>query len=318
MRDELCDEAIRLGQAARSAHARRARGVRPRRADAPPRLAARDPLARRRAGAARGPGPLALGPEQDRRGHAGARPGGQPTAARARTSSRPRSRPSTPRRRQPADTDWHRIAAIYLELGRINPSPVVELNRAVAVAMADGPEEGLALIDELDSLDSYHLFHSARADLLRRLDRRDDARAAYERALAADVEPGRAGVPRAPAGGGRLSAGVQSMVEPLRRVLVRAPRPRGRPALARVRVAERARPARARGGARSARAAARGDRRRGRCGPGAARPEPGLDLRLRSRARRRRRRGAPATRQGTARCGGRRRSAEISPRRACR
>ena len=59
----------------------------------------------------------------------------------------------------------------------------MELNRAVAVAMADGPAAGLALIEELESLDSYHLFHSARADLLRRLDRCDDARAAYERAL---------------------------------------------------------------------------------------------------------------------------------------
>ena len=90
---------------------------------------------------------------------------------------------------RPGDTDWHRIAAIYRELGRISPSPVVELNRAVAVAMADGPEEGLALIDELDSLDSYHLFHSTRADLLRRLDRCGDARAAYERALALTSNP---------------------------------------------------------------------------------------------------------------------------------
>jgi RNA polymerase sigma-70 factor (ECF subfamily) len=62
------------------------------------------------------------------------------------------------------------------------PSPVVELNRAVAVAMADGPEQGLALMRDLP-LDEYHLYHSARADLLRRLERLDEAAAAYRRAL---------------------------------------------------------------------------------------------------------------------------------------
>jgi RNA polymerase sigma-70 factor (ECF subfamily) len=83
-------------------------------------------------------------------------------------------------------TDWSQIAALYGTLASIAPSPVVDLNRAVAIAMADGPAVGLALIDELranDTLDRSHLFHSARADLLRRLDRTDEARAAYERAL---------------------------------------------------------------------------------------------------------------------------------------
>jgi RNA polymerase sigma-70 factor (ECF subfamily) len=84
---------------------------------------------------------------------------------------------------RPEDTDWQQIAALYSELERLTPSPVVELNRAVAVAMANGPGEGLALIDEIDGLDSYHLFHSARADLLRRLDRSTEARAAYTEAL---------------------------------------------------------------------------------------------------------------------------------------
>jgi predicted RNA polymerase sigma factor len=65
----------------------------------------------------------------------------------------------------------------------------VELNRAVAVAMADGPAAGLELVEEIQGLDSYHLFHSARADLLRRLDRREDARAEYERALALATNP---------------------------------------------------------------------------------------------------------------------------------
>jgi RNA polymerase sigma-70 factor (ECF subfamily) len=80
-------------------------------------------------------------------------------------------------------TDWHRIAVLYTALAAIEPNPVVELNRAVAIAMADGPERGLALMDTIDGLDAYHLLHSARADLLRRLGRADESRAAYERAL---------------------------------------------------------------------------------------------------------------------------------------
>jgi RNA polymerase sigma-70 factor (ECF subfamily) len=82
-------------------------------------------------------------------------------------------------------TDWCQIAALYGELVRIAPSPVVELNRAVAVAMADGPERGLAIVEALAAggrLEGYHLLHAARADLLRRLDRRAEAAASYERA----------------------------------------------------------------------------------------------------------------------------------------
>jgi RNA polymerase sigma-70 factor, ECF subfamily len=79
-------------------------------------------------------------------------------------------------------TDWPQIVALYDRLASFLPSPVVQLNRAVAVAMAEGPERGLALIDELH-LNGYHLFHSARADLLRRLERRAEAAAAYRRAL---------------------------------------------------------------------------------------------------------------------------------------
>ncbi len=81
------------------------------------------------------------------------------------------------------ETDWRQIAALYRELAGVAPSPVVELNRAVAVAMADGPEVGLELADRIEGLESYHLFHSARADLLRRLGRRPEAAAAYARAL---------------------------------------------------------------------------------------------------------------------------------------
>jgi RNA polymerase sigma-70 factor, ECF subfamily len=82
------------------------------------------------------------------------------------------------------ETDWPQIVALYGELERIAPSPVVELNRAAAVAMADGPEHGLELIDRIDGLDGYVSLHAARADLLRRLDRRDEAEVAYRRALA--------------------------------------------------------------------------------------------------------------------------------------
>jgi RNA polymerase sigma-70 factor (ECF subfamily) len=87
----------------------------------------------------------------------------------------------------PAETDWAQIAALYDLLLRLNPSPVVELNRAVAIAMRDGAAAGLALIDAIlarGDLASYHLAHSARADLCRRLGRVEDARAAYQSALA--------------------------------------------------------------------------------------------------------------------------------------
>ncbi len=84
---------------------------------------------------------------------------------------------------RPEDTDWPQIASHYAALARLQPSPVIELNRAVAVAMADGPAAGLRLIDRLEpELHGYHLFHSARADLLRRLGRADEAARAYERA----------------------------------------------------------------------------------------------------------------------------------------
>jgi len=87
---------------------------------------------------------------------------------------------------RPEDTDWHEIALLYEELSLLAPSPVVELNRAVAVAMARGPEAGLDLVDQLDAagtLTGYHLLAATRADLLRRLDRRDEAAAAYREAL---------------------------------------------------------------------------------------------------------------------------------------
>ncbi|MFI9574630.1 RNA polymerase sigma factor [Microbispora rosea] len=87
----------------------------------------------------------------------------------------------------PDDTDWPQIAGLYAQLARLAPSPVVELNRAVAVAMADGPLAGLRLVDELragGALAGHHLLAATRADLLRRLGRTADAAQAYEEALA--------------------------------------------------------------------------------------------------------------------------------------
>lgn len=83
------------------------------------------------------------------------------------------------------DTDWPQIVRLYDRLARLAPSPIISLNRAVAVAMAEGPEPALTLIDSLASeLDSYHLLHAARADLLRRIGSKEEAAKSYERALA--------------------------------------------------------------------------------------------------------------------------------------
>jgi RNA polymerase sigma-70 factor (ECF subfamily) len=87
----------------------------------------------------------------------------------------------------PGDTDWTQIATLYVALQRMTPSPVVELNLAAAVAMADGPAVGLAMMDGIAAsgeLESYPYLHSARADLLRRLERWSESEAAYRRALA--------------------------------------------------------------------------------------------------------------------------------------
>jgi RNA polymerase sigma-70 factor (ECF subfamily) len=91
---------------------------------------------------------------------------------------------------RPEDTDWPQIAALYAALLRLQPGPVVALNRAVAVAMADGPGAALPLVDALaDDLEGYHLFHAARADLLRRLDLREEAAGSYRRALELVTNP---------------------------------------------------------------------------------------------------------------------------------
>jgi RNA polymerase sigma-70 factor (ECF subfamily) len=85
------------------------------------------------------------------------------------------------------ETDWAEVAILYGRLAELAPSPVVDLNRAVAVAMAHGPEAGLELVDAVHGLDGYHLWHAARADLLRRLGRSPEAAEAYRRAL--DLAP---------------------------------------------------------------------------------------------------------------------------------
>jgi RNA polymerase sigma-70 factor (ECF subfamily) len=88
---------------------------------------------------------------------------------------------------RPADTNWTEIVRFYDQLERVQPSPIVSLNRAVAVAMADGPRAGLTVIDRLagsNDLNEYHLLHAARADLLRRLGSFDESARSYERALA--------------------------------------------------------------------------------------------------------------------------------------
>ena len=84
-----------------------------------------------------------------------------------------------------SDTDWSQIVILYDRLYALHPTPIVALNRAVAVSMSDGPVVALPLVDALsDSLGGYHLWHATRADLLRRLQRNDEALASYQRAYA--------------------------------------------------------------------------------------------------------------------------------------
>jgi RNA polymerase sigma-70 factor (ECF subfamily) len=93
---------------------------------------------------------------------------------------------------RPEDTDWPQIAALYGRLVQMTPSPVVELNRAVAISMADGPGAALPIVDALaadGALETYHLLHSTRADLLRRLERKAEAADSYRRAIELSPNP---------------------------------------------------------------------------------------------------------------------------------
>jgi RNA polymerase sigma-70 factor (ECF subfamily) len=86
--------------------------------------------------------------------------------------------------REMGDTDWSQVAALYDQLARLDPSPIVALNRAIAVAELDGPQVALAAVDRLeDKLAGYHPYHATRADLLRRLGRSQESRAAYTKAI---------------------------------------------------------------------------------------------------------------------------------------
>ena len=140
--------------------------------------------ARRRAGAAARPGPAALGPAADRAWADRAR-SARSNSGSGRTGCRPRSPPATPGRQHAEDTDWVRIAALYATLARVSPSPVVELNRAVAIGMAFGPAAALSHVEALSdepALRGYHLLPSVRADLLAKLGRDAEARTELERA----------------------------------------------------------------------------------------------------------------------------------------
>ena len=145
------------------------------------------PLRERRARAYPRSGPFALERGADRARARDARPG-----ARAQGPRLVCAQAAIAALHTDDPLDWTEIAALYAELARLTGSPVVEVNRGIAVAEADGPAEGLALLEKLD-LDGYQYFHSTRAELLRRLDRLDEARTAFERAPSelATAEPER-------------------------------------------------------------------------------------------------------------------------------
>ena len=148
-RHDLSAEAIRLGPAARRLVAR-AGGGRIARADAAPGVAARGAIvAVRRVDPARSAGSLAVGPRADRRRDQAGRAGAVLAAVSAHTRFRRRLPRCTPRRPIAAATDWDEIVGLYDVLARTDASPVIELNRAVAVAMRDGPEAGLAIVDAI-------------------------------------------------------------------------------------------------------------------------------------------------------------------------
>ena len=187
------------------ARAGRAGGPRPGGADGDPGFACAGPGGPiGRADPAARSGPRALGPPPHPPRPRGARAREQLGGALGPTRCRPRSPPATRGRAPPEETDWARIAALYDALAQLTPSPVVELNRAVAVGMAFGPAAGLELVDALlrePALKSYHLLPSVRGDLLAKLGRFDEARAGVRAGRLA--HPQRAGAePAAGAGGG--------------------------------------------------------------------------------------------------------------------
>ena len=196
VRAELCVEATRLGPfvgrtGARARGRRRSAGV-----DAADRRSSRD--ARRRTGnpdLARGPRSQFVARRADRGGRRAraALARARPDELRSASGDRgfcTREAPTS------AATDWPQIVGLYDRLALLQKGPIVSLNRAAAVTMADGPEAALRLLDALEqqgALSEYHLFHAARADVLRRLGRHDAALRAYRRAL--ELVSERAGAP---------------------------------------------------------------------------------------------------------------------------
>ena len=179
VRRELCDEAIRL--------ARVLTALMPDEPEALGLLALMLLHHSRRDARLDEAGDLVLLEDQDRsRWHAGEIAEGAALAERAGAGGPYSVQALIASEHSSGSTDWARVAGLYELLLGIQPSPVVELNRAVAVAMLGGPERGLALVDEIErrgDLAGYHLLYATRADLLRRLRRRDEAAAAYARAL---------------------------------------------------------------------------------------------------------------------------------------
>jgi len=186
MRPQLCEEALRLG--------RILVGLAPREPEAQGLLALMELQASRTAARTGPDGAPVLLLEQNRsrwdqllirRGLAALDLAERLAAAPGRYALQAAIAACHARARAAADTDWPRIARLYAQLGSVMPSPIVELNRAVAVGMADGPAAGLqvadALIDE-PALKSYHLLPTVRGDLLEKLGRRGEARAEFERA----------------------------------------------------------------------------------------------------------------------------------------
>ena len=187
LRENLCAEAIRLGRALVR--------LMPDEPEAVGLLALMLLQHSRRHARVDGDGELVTLEDQDRarwdrgeidRGHRAARRRPCARVGSGRISCKRRSPPATPTRPTRRAPTGSRSPALYTRLARVMPSPVVELNRAVAVAMADGPAAGLALVEALaaaPSLHGYHLLHATRADLLRRLGRRAEAAESYRRAL---------------------------------------------------------------------------------------------------------------------------------------
>ena len=189
LRPQLCDEALRLGRVLTSIapHEPEAHGLLALMELNASRTAARTDAAGEPDPAAR-PEPRAAGTSSRSGGDCG-RSGGRASLAEraAFTPCRRPSSPATPERETAGETDWPRIARLYAELAAVVRSPVIELNRAVAVGMAEGPAAGLSIVDRLlhePALKAYHLLPSVRGDLLHKLGRYEEARAAFEAAAA--------------------------------------------------------------------------------------------------------------------------------------